>query len=103
LYSDQLIYEYNMEMWRLRKELDKLNDVETCLYNAMCRHPKHINCPNIGLKRGTRKKDFSLTGYVPYYGLYCQNHSAFIEWIKEDLTDSNSLFAWSKLGIERID
>ncbi len=92
-----------MEMWRWRKEMDKLNDVEKSLYNAMCRHPKHINCSDIGLKRATRKKDFSLTGYVPSYGLYCKDHSAFIDWIKEDLTDPESISKWSKLGIERID
>ena len=91
-----------MESWRLLKELDKLNEVEISLYNALCRYPKHINCPNIGLKRGTRKKDSSL-GYVPYYGLYCKNHNTFIEWIKEDLSDSDSFAKWSKLGIERID
>jgi hypothetical protein len=91
-----------METWRLRKEIDKLNDVEQSFYNTMCRHPKHINCNDIGLKRGQRRGRYSF-GYVPYYGLYCKNHDVFIEWIKEDLTDSNSLSQWYKLGIERID
>jgi len=91
-----------MEMWQWRKEMNKLNDVEKSFYNAMCRHPKHTNCSDIGLKRAQRKGRLSC-GHVPYYGLYCENHGVFIEWIKEDLTDANSLSKWYKLGIERID
>jgi hypothetical protein len=82
-----------METWRLRKELTKLDEVEIYLYNAMIRKPKHINCPNIVL----RLSDSGLQSY----GLYCENHSVYLQWVSQDLLTPNTFEKWSKLGIER--
>ena len=83
-----------MEMWRWRKEMNKLNEVETYLYNAMCRKPKHINCPDIAL----RLSDSGLQSY----GLYCENHKVYLQWVCQDLLDSRALQQWENLGINRI-
>lgn len=91
-----------MEMWRWRKEMAKLNEVEKSLYNTMCRHPKHIDCPDIVLKRAKPKSRLTF-GYIPYYGLYCKNHNTFLEWIRYDLLDDDSISKWRDLGIKTID
>ena len=83
-----------MEMWRLRKEIDKLNEVERYFYNAMCRKPKHINCPNITLRLSTSG--------LQSYGLYCENHDVYLQWVSQDLLDAKSLDHWSNLGINRV-
>jgi hypothetical protein len=89
-----------MEMWQWRKEMNKLNEVERYFYNVMCRKSKHINCPNIVLKQATRHKKYYMnSGYMPY-GLYCKNHSVFLQWVPDDLLTRSG--SWSKLGIERI-
>ena len=93
-----------MERWQIRKEVDKLNDVERSLYNTMYRHPKHINCPNIVLKRSKPKRaPDGYFGYPSQYGLYCKNHSVFLDWISYELADDDLISKWSKLGIKRID